>query len=416
MSVFEVLVERGFITTNPDGSPNQVTNLEIRNILQERSIRAYIGFDPSAPSFHIGNLVPIMTLAHMQRAGHVPIAVIGGGTGMVGDPSGKTEMRQLLTEKQIHNNMERQKKQFSRYLDFENDKALMINNAEWLLPLNYIEFLREIGRHFSINRMLAAESVKLRLETGLSFLEFNYMLLQAYDFLHLFQKHQCILQMGGADQWGNICAGIELIRRVESQEAYGFTYPLITTSSGAKMGKSVQGAVWLDGDMLSPFEYFQFWRNVDDKDVERFLALYTFLPMEEVRKLGRLQDSKINEAKERLAFECTKLTHGEKAAIQAQKDSRQLFNDKTGGKSVPTLEIDKERLLEGIGVVELFHEAKLVPSRGEARRLIEKKGGAYINGQKITSIKTTVSTDDICRNEILLRSGKKRYVRIVPKE
>ena len=415
MNVFDTLVERGFIATEEDGSFRQVTNPEIRNILEKEKISAYIGFDPSAPSFHIGNLLPIMTLAHLQRAGHRPIIITGGGTGMIGDPSGKTEMRQMLTKKKIQENLERQKKQFSRYIDFEDGKAIMLNNADWLAPINYIDFLRDVGKHFSINRMLTAESVKQRLEKGLSFLEFNYMLLQAYDFLHLFQNHNCVLQMGGDDQWGNICAGIDLIRRVEGKEAYGFTYPLITTASGAKMGKSVSGAIWLDADMLSPYEYYQYWRNTDDRDVERFLAIFTFLPMDEVRKIGQYKGKQINEAKEILAFEATKLTHGEEAAKKAQADARKLFSQDAGGDSMPTVEIDRKNLEEGIWIVELFHKSKLVPSKSEARRLI-KKGGAYLNREKVTDMDLQVTTADLQNDEILLRAGKKRYTRVIPSE
>jgi tyrosyl-tRNA synthetase len=417
MNVFDTLVERGFIATNPDGTPKQVTDVAVRDLLGKEKISAYIGFDPTAASFHVGNLLPIMSLAHLQRAGHRPIVIMGGGTGMVGDPSGKSELRKVLTVETIRQNLESQKKQFSRFIAFGDDQAIILDNAEWLVPLNYIEFLREVGRHFSVNRMLTADSVKLRLnsEQGLSFLEFNYMVLQAYDFLHLFRKYGCTMQMGGDDQWGNICAGIELIRRIEGKSAYGFTYPLVTTASGGKMGKTEQGAVWLAADLLSPYEYYQFWRNADDRDVQRFLALFTFLPMDEIRRLGGLQGAKINEAKEVLAFEATKLNHGEKAALAAQEDARKAFQQGQGGDSMPTIEVAGDRLEQGIGVIALFHESGLAKSKSEARRLIEEKGGAYINGEKVTTIERKVTSGDLKNNEIMLRSGKKSYARVVRK-
>lgn len=417
MNVFDILVERGFIATNPDGTPKQVTDMAIRDLLAQGKVTAYIGFDPTASSYHVGHLLPIMSLAHLQREGHRPIVITGGGTGMVGDPSGKSEMRKMLTVEAIAENLLSLRKQFERFIDFNDGKAVLLNNAEWLTNLNYIEFLRDVGRHFSVNRMLTADSVKLRLnsEQGLSFLEFNYMVLQAYDFLYLFQKHGCILEMGGDDQWGNICAGIELIRRVEGKSAYGITYPLITTAAGTKMGKTEKGAVWLAADMMSPYEYFQYWRNVDDRDVQRFLAMFTFLPMDEVRRLGALQGSKINEAKEVLAFEATKLNHGEKAAIDAQQDARKAFQQGQGGDSMPTLEVAAARLEQGIGVVELFCDSGLVKSKSEARRLIEEKGGAYINGEKVNSIERKVTAVDVKNNEIMLRSGKKSYARVVVK-
>lgn len=296
--VLDVLQERGFLeqTTGEE---------EVRELLAAPTT-CYIGFDPTASSFHVGHLLPIMALAHMQRAGHRPIALVGGGTAMIGDPSGKTEMRKLLTRDEIEENARGLKAQLARFLDFDRG-AMLLNNADWLLGLNYIEFLRDIGVHFSVNRMLAAESYRQRLETGLNFIEFNYMLLQAYDFLHLFQRYGCRLQMGGNDQWGNIVAGVELIRRVEGAAAHGITFPLLTTASGAKMGKTAQGAVWLDPERTSPYDFYQYWINTEDPDVERFLGLFTFLPMEEVRELGRLEGARIREAKEVLAFEVTKL-------------------------------------------------------------------------------------------------------------
>lgn len=288
-TVYDTLSERGFI--------EQVTDeVELRRLLKGR-VLCYIGFDPTASSFHVGNLVPIMSLAYMQRHGHRPIALVGAGTGLVGDPSGKDQMRQIMTYEEIGQNAEGQKKQFSHFLDFSEGQALLLNNADWLTKLNYIDFLRDIGVHFSVNRMLATESVKIRLETGLSFIEFNYQLLQAYDFWHLFKHYDCLIQMGGSDQWGNIVAGIDLIRRLEGKQAYGITFPLIMTADGRKMGKTEKGAIWLDPQRTSPYEYYQFWINTDDRDVKRFLALFTFLPMEEVEKYGRLKGAELRKAK-----------------------------------------------------------------------------------------------------------------------
>ncbi len=412
MNVFDILLERGFIATESDGTPKQVTDIKIKEILGTQKITAYIGFDPTASSFHAGNLIQIMLLAHLQRAGHRPIVLVGGGTGMVGDPSGKTEMRKMLTQEQVKANMEKQKLQFTRYIDFSNGKALMVNNADWLLSLNYIEFLRNIGRHFSVNRMLTADCIKNRLETGLSFLEFNYMLLQSYDFLKLFQEHNCILQMGGDDQWGNICSGIELIRRVENKDAYGITCPLLTTATGAKMGKTEKGALWLDANLVSPYEYYQYWRNVDDRDVGRFLALFTFLDMDEVRKLREYKDNRINEAKEILAFEATKITHGEKAALDAQQDSRKAFGAGEAGDSVPTIQIVRPKIQSGIDASELFYLAGLGKSKSEVRRLIQS-GGAYVNRETVTAIDMKIDEKFVENDCILLRAGKKNYVRVI---
>ncbi|MGD9005525.1 MAG: tyrosine--tRNA ligase, partial [Desulfobacterales bacterium] len=325
-NVLDVLEERGFI--------EQTTHdQELRECLDRGSVTCYIGFDPTAASLHIGSLVPIMSLAHMQRQGHRPIALIGGGTGMVGDPSGKTEMRQLLTLETLAKNAEGIKKQLSYFLDFEADKALMLNNADWLAELKYIPFLRDIGRHFSVNRMIKAESYKIRLdsEEGLTFIEFNYMILQAYDFLELFQNYDCRIQMGGSDQWGNIVAGVELIRRVHQGAAFGITFPLITTSSGEKMGKTAKGAVWLDAAKTSPYEYYQYWINTDDRDVVRFLALFTFLPMAEIHQIDQLSGADLNSAKAILAFEATRLAHGNQAAIEAHQAAASMF----GTRQVP---------------------------------------------------------------------------------
>jgi tyrosyl-tRNA synthetase len=404
-TVYDVFIERGFI--------EKVTDEEKVPEILEGKVTCYIGFDPTASSFHVGNLVPIMSLAHMQRHGHRPISLVGGGTGLVGDPSGKDEMRQMMTYEEINRNAEAQKKQFAHFLDFSEDRALLLNNADWLTKLNYIEFLRDIGVHFSVNRMLATESVKIRLETGLSFIEFNYQLLQAYDFWYLFKYHNCLIQMGGSDQWGNIVAGIDLIRRLEGKQAYGITFPLIMTADGKKMGKTEKGAVWLDPQRTSPYEYYQFWINTDDRDVKRFLALFTFLPMEEVEEYGKLEGADLRKAKEALAFEATKIVHGEKEATKARNASRALFSkEKSDEDSIPTTFIDRKKIDEGIPVFKLFEATGLCSSSSEARRLIEQ-GGGYLNNKKVDKFDILIKLDDIDKkDEILLRAGKKKFHRI----
>ncbi len=403
-TVFEVFKERGFI--------EQVTDEERISELLEGRVTCYIGFDPTASSFHVGNLVPIMALSHMQRFGHRPIALIGGGTGLVGDPSGKDEMRQILTYEEIQRNAEAQKKQFSRFLDFSEGKALLLNNADWLTKLNYIDFLREIGVHFSVNRMLASESIKIRLESGLSFIEFNYQLLQAYDFWYLFKHYQCLIQMGGSDQWGNIVAGIDLIRRLEGKQAYGITFPLIKTADGRKMGKTEKGAIWLDPNRTSPYEYYQFWINTDDRDVERFLSLFTFLPMEEVREYGKLKGAEIRKAKEVLAFEATKIVHGEEEAEKARDASRVLFSEMEAREdAIPTTFIEVRKIKEGIPIFKLFEMAGLSKSSSEARRLI-LQGGGYLNKKRIEQFDQMITLNNFDeRGEILLRAGKKKFHR-----
>jgi len=387
-NVFHIFEDRGFI--------EQATDRELVRELLENPTTCYIGFDPTAKSLHVGSLLPIMSLVHMQRAGHRPIGVVGGGTGLVGDPSGKTEMRNILKLEEINENAEALKKQLSRFIDFSDGKAIMVNNADWLTDLPYIEFLRDIGRHFSVNRMLAAESYRARLETGLSFIEFNYMLLQAYDFWYLFKHYDCRLQMGGNDQWGNILAGADLTRRIEGEVIHGLTFPLLTTSSGIKMGKTHKGAVWLDASLTSPYDYYQYWINQDDGDVERFLGIFSFLPMEEVRQLGRLKGADMRTAKEVLAYEATKLCHGQKEADHAREASQQLFGP------------DRAK---GIPAYILFEKAGLCKTRSEARRLISQ-GGGYINGQRVKTFDQTININDLQQDFLLLRAGKKRYVRI----
>ena len=421
-NAYDVLSERGFVyqTTDEDG---------VRRLLGGERIACYIGFDPTAASFHVGSLVPIMALAHIQRSGHRPIAVVGGGTAMVGDPSGKTEMRQLLTRERIAENAVGLKGQLSRFITFGDDQAVMIDNGEWLHEIRYIDFLRDFGRHFSVNRMLTAESVKLRLETGLSFLEFNYMLLQAYDFYHLCRSHDCLLQMGGQDQWGNIVAGIELIRRTLQREAFGVTFPLLTDGSGQKFGKTEAGAVWLDPALTSPYAFYQFWRNTDDADVARLLGLFSFLPMEEVQRLARVEGNMLNRAKEILAFEVTSIVHSPKAAKEAYSASIAKFGlsdpegkvetssaikDVLGAKEdlLPTVTLPAADLTEGIWAPKLFVSAGLCKSNGDARRLIQG-GGAYINDQRVDAVDLTVGEDMLEDGALTLRAGKKRYCRVV---
>jgi tyrosyl-tRNA synthetase len=423
-NVFDVLEERGFI--------DQCTDAAASRQLLEKPVTCYIGFDPTATSLHVGSLLPIMSLAHMQRCGHRPIALVGGGTALVGDPSGKTEMRQMLSREEIDANAEKLKVQLGQFIDFSSGRALLLNNVEWLAPLNYIEFLRDIGRHFSVNRMLSAESYKMRLETGLSFIEFNYMLLQAYDFLLLFDDYSCSLQMGGSDQWGNIVAGVDLVRRMRQKTVYGITFPLITTASGEKMGKTAQGAVWLDSTLTSPYEYYQYWINTEDQDVARFLGYFTFLPVEEIRAVADLQGADLNLVKTILAYEVTKITHGESAASAAQAESEQIFGARSiadnllpssgvrrkpvetvdaAAALMPTVTIGSSRLRQGIPAFELFAEVGLCSSKGEARRLIQQ-GGGYINGRRIQKFDERTTLEDLEKGEILLRAGKKKYHRI----
>ena len=405
-SVFEVLKERGFVS--------QVTDEEaVARAFGEETVTCYIGFDPTASSLHVGHLVQVMTLAHIQREGHSPIALVGGGTAMISDPSGKDELRPMLTAETIDQHITRIKTQISRYLDFDGGKALLVDNAEWLRTLNYITFIREIGEHFSVNRMLTAEAYRLRMETGLTFLEFNYQILQAYDFLMLFRNYGCTMQLGGDDQWGNIVAGVDLIRRKERAAAQAVTTPLLTLSGGQKMGKTLGGAIWLDPDMTSPYDYYQYWVNVDDRDVEGLLARFTFLPMEQVRELGALEGEKIRHAKSVLAYEATKVTHGAAAAAEAQRGARNVFGGaRDGGDHVPTLEIGRERLEAGINVVDLFVEAKLGKTKSEARRLIQQ-GGASVNGERVSAIDRVLDTGDLDEEGLLLlRAGKKRFQRV----
>ena len=404
-NVFDILNERGFI--------QQITHEEeLRELLGKESVTFYIGFDPTADSLHVGHFLQMIVMAHMQRAGHRPIALLGGGTTMVGDPSGRTDMRSMLTKEQIESNAQKFKIQFEKFMDFSDDKAIMDNNANWLLELNYVNFLREIGVHFSVNRMLTAECYKSRLEKGLTFIEFNYMLMQSYDFLELYRRYNCKLQLGGDDQWSNIISGADLIRRVENVPAFGMTFTLLTTSDGKKMGKTQAGAVWLDPDKTSPYDFYQYWRNVDDADVEKCLALLTFLPMEEVRRLGSLPGNEINEAKKTLAFEVTKLVHGEEEAKKASDAAEALFGGGGSLDLVPTTEVEREQLKDGMNIIDILILTGLVPSKGEGRRLINQ-GGLMLNDEKVDSIELTITVEDFQDGALMMKKGKKTYHRVV---
>ena len=405
-NVFDILRARGFVqqVTHPDA---------LRQRLGSEHLTFYIGYDPTARSLHIGSLLTIMAMAHMQRAGHRPLVIVGGGTAMIGDPSGRTEMRQMLSHDTITQNVQALRAQLQRYLALEGDHgAIIVNNADWLAELKYIDFLRDIGRHFSVNRMLTFEAYKQRLETGLSFLEFNYQLLQAYDFLVLFQRYGCVLQIGGDDQWGNLVAGVDLIRRVADGDAFAMTFPLLTTASGQKMGKTAAGAIWLDAELTSPYEFYQFWINVDDRDVQRFLKYYTFLPLEEIARLSALQGAELRQAKEVLAFEVTKLTHGEDEAHKARDVAHALFEGTGELAGVPETAIPQVRLAAGVPVVDLLVETGLAVSKSAARRLIQQ-GGASLNGTRLAHLEAVVTSADLHDGALLLRAGKKHYHRVV---
>ena len=403
-NVFDVLKERGMI--------EQCTNEEeIRKLLGSESVTFYIGFDPTADSLHVGHFIQIMVMAHMQRYGHRPIALIGGGTTMIGDPSGRQDLRQVMTQERIAENGEKFKKVFEKFLTFEDDRAMMVNNAEWLLPLNYIGFLRDVGAHFSVNRMLTAECYKSRMEKGLTFLEFNYMLLQAYDFYVLHKDYGCKMQFGGNDQWSNIIAGAELVRRKDAQTVYGMTFSLLTTSEGIKMGKTAKGALWLDPEKTSPYEFYQYWRNVADADVEKCLAMLTFLTMDEVHRLGALEGSEINKAKEILAYEVTAMVHSKEDADKAQEASRALFAGGVKTDDIPSVDLSRDALGDGMEILTLLDAAGLIPSRSEGRRLVQQ-GGIEVDGNKITDIKALITPADFKDDAIIVKKGKKVYRQI----
>ncbi len=406
--ILDILKERGFIA--------QITFEEELYKQLEQPTTFYVGFDPTADSLHIGHYIPIMAMAHMQRAGHRPIALMGGGTAMIGDPSGKTDMRKMLTVETIDDNVAHIKKQMSRFLDFGEGKAIIADNGDWLRHLNYIDFMREIGSVFSVNKMLTADCYKARLatENGLCFLEFTSMLMQSYDFLELFRRYGCRLQMGGNDQWSNMLGGADLIRRKEQQNAYACTFQLLLTHDGRKMGKTEKGALWLDADKTSPYDFYQYWRNIDDKDVEKCLGLLTFLPMDEVRRLGALEGSEINEAKKVLAYEVTRLVHGEEEAEKAQQAAAALFGGAGMGGSIPTTELTGEALAKDARVTTLLVMSKIAPSSSAARRLIQG-GGVAVNEEKIDDVNAVVTEAMFGADGLMLRSGKKKYHRFLLK-
>lgn len=407
-NVFDILKERGFIAqcTHED---------EIRELLGKEKVTFYIGFDATADSLTAGHFLTIMAMKHLQNAGHKPIALLGGGTTMIGDPSGKSDMRTMMTKEKIAHNAECFYQQLSRFIKFDNDQAIIENNADWLLDLNYVDMLREIGVHFSVNKMLTAECYKQRMERGLTFFEFNYMIMQSYDFWKLYKKHNCVLELGGDDQWSNMIGGVELIRRKEGKQAYAMTFKLLTTSDGKKMGKTMKGALWLDPKKTSPYEFYQYWRNVEDSKVEECLGLLTFLPMDEVRRLGSLKGAEINHAKEVLAYEATKIVHGEEEAKKAQEAAKAVFA--AGGKSadMPTTEYSKAELEEGMDILTLLVDTKLCSSRSDARRMVQQ-GGITVNGEKVTDIAHIITIQDADEDgSILLKKGKKNVHQIVSK-
>lgn len=403
MSVFEELTRRGYI--------KQLTHEEeIRKALEEEKVTFYIGFDPTADSLHVGHFIAMMFMSHMQKAGHKPIALLGGGTAMIGDPSGKTDMRSMLTREDIERNIVGIKKQMERFIDFSDDKALLLNNADWLMNLNYVDFLRDIGVHFSVNNMLRAESIKARLEKGLSFLEFNYMLMQGYDFLYLNQNHGCMMQLGGDDQWSNMLAGIDLVRRKERKTAFAMTCTLLTNSEGQKMGKTVNGALWLDAEKTPVYDFYQYWRNVDDKDVVKCLKLLTFVDIDEIERIEAVEGQDINEAKKLLAYEVTKLVHGTEEADKARSAAEALFGGGTDLSSVPTVEIRKEDLEQPL--LDILLAGGVFPSKSEGKRNMQQ-GGVSIEEEKITDIDHKLKEEDFTDNYLLVKKGKKKIYRIL---
>lgn len=403
MSVFDILKERGYIqqATHED---------EIRAQLEKEKVTFYIGFDPTADSLTVGHFMQLMVMRHMQQHGHVPIALLGGGTTMVGDPSGKTDMRKMLTKDDIAANAARFKAQMEKFIDFSGGKAVMVNNADWLMNLNYVQFLRDIGVHFNVNRMLAAECFKMRMEKGLSFMEFNYMVMQGYDFLELYRRYQCTLQLGGDDQWSNIIAGVELVRKIEAKPVFGMTFTLLTTGDGKKMGKTEKGAVWLDPARTPPYDFYQYWRNVEDAKVAQLLALMTFLPMDEVRRLSALKDREINEAKKVLAFEVTRTVHGEIEAKKAQDAAGALFEGGGEMKDVPTAKVSADML--GKPIIDALHAAGIIATKSEGRRLVDQ-GGLHAGDVKVDKHDAPLTADQFKDGSLLVRKGKKTYFKLV---
>lgn len=406
MTVFEELKQRGLIA--------QSTNEEkLKELFENEKVSFYIGFDATADSLHVGHFLQLVVMSHMQRAGHRPIVLLGTGTTMIGDPTGKTDMRKMLTKEQIDHNAECFKQQISKFIDFSDDKAIMVKNGDWLLNVNYIDFLREVGVHFSVNKMLTAECFKTRLEKGLSFIEFNYMLMQSYDFLHLFRAYNCKVELGGDDQWSNILGGVDLIRRVEQAEAYGMTFTLLTTKEGKKMGKTEKGALWLDPEKTSPYEFFQYWRNIGDEDVVRCMKMITFMPLAEIAQYEKLEGSQLNQAKERLAFELTKMVHGEEEARKALDAARALFANGGDAGDMPSTVLSEADFADGgILLLDLLIKAGLAASRGEARRLVDQ-GGICINDEKVSDNKAMLSKGDITgKDSFIVKKGKKVYHKI----
>lgn len=399
VNVFDTLKERGFVA--------QCTNeAELRELFAKEQVTFYIGFDPTADSLHAGHFIALMAMAHMQRAGHRPICLVGGGTGTVGDPTGRSDMRKMLTDEDIEHNCECFKKQISRFIDFSDGKAIMVNNGDWLRKLNYIDLLRDVGACFTVNRMLAAECYKQRWEKGLTFLEFNYMVMQGYDFLELNRRYGCKLEMGGDDQWSNIIAGVELNRRKNNTTVYGLTNKLLTKSDGKKMGKTAGGALWLDAEKTSPYEFYQYWRNVDDADVEKCLSLLTFLPMTEVKKLASLEGSKINEAKSVLAYEVTKIVHGEEEADKAQKAAEALFGGAGAAADMPTVKVEIDKKL-----LDVLTAGKVFASKSEGRRLIQQNG-LSLNDVKVSDVDYILTDADFKDGEAIVKKGKKKYYKL----
>lgn len=404
-NVYDVLEERGFLKqcSHPE---------ELRELLGKEKVTFYIGFDPTADSLHIGHYVALMTMAHMQRAGHRPIVLLGGGTAMIGDPSGKSDMRRMMSNEEIDHNAACFQKQMARLIDFSDGKALVMNNAEWMRGLNFLDFMRDIGVHFSVNTMLRAECYKQRMERGLTFFEMSYMLMQSYDFLVLNRRENCVLEMGGDDQWSNILGGADLIRRKEHKPAYALTTALLTTSEGKKMGKTEKGALWLDPNKCSPYDFYQYWRNIGDADVEKCLALLTFIPMDEVRRLGALKDSAINEAKRVLAFTLTEQVHGTEEAQKAQAAAEALFAGGSDHSNMPTVELTEEQIAEsGLRMTDLLVLAKLASSKSDARRLIEG-GGVFAGDEKVADVKAALSAEKLDGDGIILRKGKKGFCKV----
>ena len=405
-NVYDILKERGLIAqaTHED---------EIKELLGSKKITFYTGFDPTADSLHIGHFMQLIVMKHMQNAGHRPIVLLGGGTTMVGDPTGKADMRPMISQETIQYNADRFKEQMSRFIDFSDGKALMVNNADWLLKQNYIEFLREVGVHFSVNRMLTAECFKTRLEKGLSFLEFNYMLMQGFDFYKLYKEYGCMMEFGGDDQWSNIIGGIRLIKSKEGAQVYGMTFTLLTTSDGKKMGKTEKGALWLDKEKVSPYDFYQYWRNVDDKDVIRMLKLVTFIPMEEIAEYEKcVGTNKINEVKAKLAYEVTKMVHGEEEAKKAHQAAVSIFSAGTSSDNMPSEELSKDELKDGMNILDLLVKVKLAPSKAEARRLVQQ-GGISIDGEKITDAGYIVPPSAFADNEAVIKKGKKVFLKVI---